>query len=287
MTKVGPYLAALLVVCIWSGWLTISRHGVHSSLEPADITLLRYWTAFCFVLPLVLRFDWRRFSWRQYLVIALGIGFPYTLLSFWGMESIRAAHTGVIVNGSLPVLGALASWYLFRQGISWRRIAAIVLLFIANMTMNGGGTWSSGQISGILILLLAACIYTMHITSIRLWSVSWKEVIVVVPTVNVLLFTPLWPFLPSALFRSSWQDIAVQALYQGLIVNVLALMCGTYAIRYLGPVTVAMFMAMVPVTTAVLAWITLWEALNSWELAGIAGCSLGLLIYAPVESRAS
>ena len=104
--------------------------------------------------------------------------------------------------------------------------------------------------------------------------------------VNVLLFTPLWPLLPSALSRSSWQDIAAQALYQGLVDNVLALMCGTYAIRHLGTVTVALFMAMVPVTTAILAWLFLGEALNVWELTGIFGCSIGLLLYALAGEKA-
>ncbi len=285
MNKAWPFLAASAVVCIWSGWLTISRYGVQTSLEPADITLLRYWTALLVVMPLALRFDWRRFTCLQYLVIALGIGFPYTLLSFWGMETVRAAHTGVVVNGSLPVLGALTSWFLFRQGISLNRIAAIALLFAANLVMTGGNGWRMEQAGGIALLLIAACIYTMHMTSIRLWSLSWQEVIVIVPMVNVLLFTPLWPFLPSALLRSSWQDIAVQALYQGVIVNVVALMCSTYAIRHLGTVTVALFMALVPVTTALLAWLALGEALNNWELAGIAGCSLGLLLYALADRK--
>lgn len=285
MKKALPFLAAAAVVCIWSGWLTISRYGVQSSLEPADITLLRYWTALIVVLPVALRFNWRRFSCLQYLVIALGIGFPYTLLSFWGMESVRAAHTGVVVNGSLPVLGALASWFLFRQKISMGRITAIAILFAANLVMSGGSDWRMEQAGGIVLLLIAACVYTVHMTSIRLWSLSWQEVIVIVPVVNVLLFTPLWPFLPSALLRSSWQDIAVQALYQGVVVNVVALMCATYSIRHLGTVTVALFMALVPVTTALLAWLLLGEALNNWELAGIGGCSFGLLLYALADRK--
>lgn len=162
---------------------------------------------------------------------------------------------------------------------------AIVLLFVANLAMAGGNTWSIDQVGGIGLLLLAACVYTMHMTSIRLWSVSWQEVIVVVPTVNVLLFTPLWPFLPSTLTKSIWQDIVVQALYQGFIVNVVALICATFAIRHLGMITVSLFMAMVPVSTAILAWLVLHETLNAWELLGIAGCSAGLLLYVLAGDR--
>jgi drug/metabolite transporter (DMT)-like permease len=39
-------------------------------------------------------------------------------------------------------------------------------------------------------------------------------------------------------------------------------------------------MSVVPVSTAVLAWLLLGESLNHFELAGITGCSIGLFIYA-------
>jgi len=56
-------------------------------------------------------------------------------------------------------------------------------------------------------------------------------------------------------------------------------MCVAYAIRHLGTITVALFMSFVPVTTALLAWMLLGEALKGWEIAGIIGCSAGLLLY--------
>ena len=96
----------------------------------------------------------------------------------------------------------------------------------------------------------------------------------------MVLFTPLWFVLPSSLGGASLHDMAVQAVYQGVIVNVLALTAVAYAIRYLGTITVALFMSFVPVTTALLAWILLGEAPSGWETAGIVGCSLGLLLYA-------
>ena len=65
-------------------------------------------------------------------------------------------------------------------------------------------------------------------------------------------------------------------------------MCATYAIKHLGTITVSIYMSVVPVTTALLAWVILGEGLNNFELAGIAGCSIGLIIYSQsqlIESR--
>jgi len=280
MKTIKPVLAGLAVVFIWSGWITISRHGVHTQLEPADITLLRYWTALLTVSPLLVRYPWRRFRLWQYLVVGLGVGFPYTMLSFYGLKVLRAAHAGVLVNGMLPVLGAVAAWILFRQRIAGHRYAAIGLIFLANIVMTGGSIFSLDRIAGIVLLLTAAVCYTGHMTGIRLCGMSWRDVVVVVPTVNVVLFTPLWYLFPSGFASAPLQDMAVQAIYQGIVVNVLALICVAYAIRHLGTITVSLFMSFVPVTTALVAWVLLGEALSPWEIAGIAGCSLGLLWYA-------
>jgi drug/metabolite transporter (DMT)-like permease len=279
MKTIKPYLAGLAVVFIWSGWITLSRYGVHSQLQPADITLLRYWTALLVMFPLALRYPWKQFRLHQYLVIGLGVGFPYTMLSFYGLKVLRAAHAGVLVNGMLPVLGALAAWLLFGQRIATQRYAAIVLIFLSNFIMTGDSVFSLDQSTGITLLLIAAVCYTLHMTGIRLWRMSWQDVVVVVPVINVALFTPLWYFLPSSLLQATPQDIVVQAIYQGIIVNVIALMCVAYAIRHLGTITVSLFMSFVPVTTALLAWMFLGEALKGWEIAGIVGCSAGLLLY--------
>jgi len=103
------YLACISVVLIWSGWITISRYGVHTMLQPADITLLRYCTALVFVSPLIFRHHWPKFKLHQYLVVGLGVGFPYTMSSFYGLRELKAAHAGVLVNGMLPIFGALAA----------------------------------------------------------------------------------------------------------------------------------------------------------------------------------
>jgi drug/metabolite transporter (DMT)-like permease len=105
-------------------------------------------------------------------------------------------------------------------------------------------------------------------------------VLVTVPVVNVLLFLPLMALFPTALTQAAPADIAIQALYQGVIVNIFALMCVAYAINHLGTMTVSLFMSFVPVTTAMLAWLLLGEVLSITQIAGIVGCSLGLILYA-------
>ncbi|SMC97754.1 EamA-like transporter family protein [Desulfocicer vacuolatum DSM 3385] len=274
-----PCLAGSLVVLIWSGWITISRYGVHTLLTPADITLLRYATALLVVSPFALKYPWKKFYLYQYLVVGLGVGFPYTMVSFYGLMEIKAAHAGILVNGMLPVFATLAAWFYFKQRISPVRYFAIFLIFGANLIMTGKGFFTPGHLFGIFLLLSAAVIYTFHMLGVRLWQFSWKDVLVVVPTVNCLFFLPLWFFFPSTGFKVPLDDILLQAIYQGVVVNVLALSCVAYAIRHLGTITVSLFMSFVPVITALFAWLLLGETLNTREITGILGCTAGLIIY--------
>ena len=280
MSNRRAYLACICIVIIWSGWITISRYGVHTALQPADITLLRYLTALICVSPLVFRHHWSKYKLHQYLMVGLGIGFPYTMLSFYGLRELKAAHVGVLVNGMLPVFGAVAAWYILRQRISLLRYGAIGLIFLSNFIMAGGDTFSADHTTGIMLLLVAAALYTMHMIGVKRWGFEWKDVLVTVSVVNASLFLPLWFVFPTALFQSDIKDIISQAVYQGILVNIVALFFSTYAIRQLGTITVSIFMSVVPVSTALLAWLVLNESLNRFELAGIIGCSIGLFIYA-------
>ncbi len=280
MKNLKAHLAGISIVCIWAGWIAVSRYGVQTKLQPADITLLRYCTALIGVSPLIFQHQWKKFKLHQYLIVGLGVGFPYTLFSFYGLEQIKAAHAGVIVNGMLPVLGAIVAWFLFRQRITLLRYGAIALIFISNFIMAGGDTYSSEHILGIFLLLAAAVTYTMHMTGIRLWNFYWKDVLVTVPVVNVILFVPLWFIFPTALSQAPLQDIALQSIYQGIIVNIVALLFVAYSIRHLGLLTVSLYMSFVPVVTALFAWLLLGESLNPWGVWGIAGCSVGLFLYA-------
>ena len=146
--------------------------------------------------------------------------------------------------------------------------------------MAGSDLLASNHILGICLLLGAATVYTMHMAGVKKWGFTWQDTIVTVAVSNVILFVPLWFLLPSNLFQSATSDIVIQAIYQGIIVNVIALMCVAYALRYLGTITVSLYMSFVPVITALFAWFFLGEALILREIIGIAGCSAGLFVYA-------
>ena len=277
----SAYIAATVVVCIWAGWITLSRMGVHTSLTAYDITFLRFTTAAILTLPFSLRYNWREVKWNQVLVVALGCGFPYTMFSFIGLKTIKAANAGVLVNGMLPVIGVFFTLFWFKEKLSKMKYLAVFILLAANLLIaNLSDNFSMGYLPGILSLLAAALIFSTYMAAIKRWGYGMKDVIAFVPAVNAVLFFPLWLWGPSALLDSTLQDVLTQAFYQGLVVSVLALILVTYTVTKLGTGTMSVFLSYVPVLTAVLAFFFLDESLSLQEQLGILLCSVGLLVYA-------
>jgi drug/metabolite transporter (DMT)-like permease len=274
-----------VVVLIWSGWITLSRHGAAGGLSIYDMTALRFGTAALVTMPLWLGYPWRRVRWGRALVVALGCGFPYVLLTFAGLRTTGAAGAGVLVNGSLPIASALL-------GLVWMKryprravwVTAVAVLG-ASCCMLGGQVASTAGFGtsalGILCLLSAAFVLAAYMIALEAWRFGIRDVLVLVPLINAALFIPVWWLaLPSLLSSASFSEIAVQAGYQGLVVSVLALVLFTECVKRLGALSSSLFMAFVPACTAALAWWLLGEALTSWQLCGIGLCSAALIYYA-------
>ena len=279
-TTYRAYLAAAIVVCIWSGWITLSRMGVQTKLSPSDITMLRFGTAALITLPFSLRYSWATVKWGQVLLVALGCGFPYTMLSFIGLKTIKAANAGVLVNGMLPVVGLFFVLCWFKEKVSPLKIVAIACLLAANlMMMNWTSANTSSYMQGIVVLFSAALVFSIYMAATKRWGYGMKDVIAFVPIINAVLFLPIWLFSSSQIGEALFSDVLIQVVYQGVVVSVFALLLITYAVGKLGSATMSIFLSYVPAVTALLAYTFLHESLSLQEKLGILLCSIGLVIY--------
>jgi drug/metabolite transporter (DMT)-like permease len=278
-------LAGVVVVLIWSGWITLSRYGATGGLTIYDMTALRFGTAALVTIPLWPRYAWHRVQWGRALIVSLGCGFPYVLLTFAGLRTTGAAGAGVIVNGSLPIASAVLGVLWMKRHPRRAVWATAIAVLGANCCMLGESKVSAAGLSasalGVVCLLGAAFVLTAYMVAVEAWRFGIGDVLVLVPLINAALFVPVWWLaLPSLLRSASFSQIAVQAAYQGLVVSVLALVLFTECVKQLGALSSALFMAFVPACTAALAWWLLGEALTSWQLCGIGLCSAALVYYA-------
>lgn len=268
------------MVFIWSGWIILSRVGVQSNLSPEDITILRFGTGALFTLPFALRYEWKKLTLWKAVIVSLGCGFPYTLFSFYGLQTIKSANAGVIVNGLLPVFGAVLAFLILGESSTRKRIFAIAIILTANLIMMGNPTDLGQEWFGWLMLLSASLVFSGYMFLGKRWGYTVKDVLAFLPLINIVIFIPIWIATDSGIPETAFAAILTQSLYQGVLVSVVALMLTFYAIQHIGAMTLSIFFSFVPFVTAILAWLILGESLSLNEIMAIVLCSVGLLIYA-------
>lgn len=285
--KMRGAMAALVVVFIWSGWIIISKWGISNALTLWDVTLIRFISAATLVLLYALYSQYplrSLFRW-PIIVCSLCCGTLYLCAAFIGLLLSDAANTGVIINGTLPIMCALIVFVWKKQRLHPSQYLAVLLILIANVLLfssAGGASWSA-----LLWLLLSAFFMAFYSVSMRIWAIDLRTIVVAVPLLNALFFTPLWFFLPSNLIHASAHEIVLQGAYQGVVVSIVALFLMSYSINKLGAVSASAILALVPIVSTLLAMLFLEQQLSVQAGFSILLCSVGIACYSVLHPLTS
>ncbi|REH36640.1 EamA-like transporter family protein [Paraperlucidibaca baekdonensis] len=286
------YLFALTTVCIWSGFVIISRVGGQSPLTPFDVAALRTLFAAAILLPWwlprLLNPAKRKLQWYQSLSFALLAGISYPLFAYGGFHYAPANHGAVLIAGTLPFFTTLFALMLLREMPSLQRmlglaliISGVTTLFVAMMR---GASWQS--LPGDLMFLAASLCWSLFAVLLRYWQTRAFDVTLGVVAFSLLVYVPVYVvFLPKALAQASWGDIALQGFYQGGIVVCVAMWTFAKATELLGAVRVAVIMSAVPVAGTLLAVAWLGELLTPASAMGLLLTFLGALIGALARAK--
>jgi len=281
--KVTGLCAGLAVVMIWSGWIIISKWGLSHALTVWDVTGVRFLTAASIVLmyALISKSSLKAIFTPKIIICSLCCGAFYVCASLIGLLMSDAANTGVIINGTLPIMCA-AILFVWKKGrLNTTQYIGVVLILVANFllfTSTGGATFSA-----LLWLLLAAFFIAFYSVSMKIWLINIKTIMISVPIINALFFTPIWLFLPSHLSVAPINEIILQGAYQGIVVSIIALFCMTYSINKLGAVSASTIMALVPIVSVLLAMMFLEQLMTIQMLISIVICSLGIACYSGLQ----
>lgn len=276
-----PYLACLTFIFTWAGWIVVSRHGTQTAMTPVDLIFIRFLTALVASSPLWFFYGWRKIPWYRVILVAWGTGVVYLLFCFAAMSNAKAASAGVLINGLLPLFGAIIGYLWLGQRPSRVTLLCIVAILISNIMLIQGDMVLLASGRGPLSVLLftaASCTFSFYMVAVKKWGFSLLDVVIWVPLVNALTITPVWLCCRSGLPATPISIIAGQALFQGVLITLVAGAIIAYAIRSLGPMTTSMFGSFVPAVAAVLGLLLLGEQLTPLELAAIALCTCALVI---------
>lgn len=279
----------IITICIWTGFILVSRAGGKGVLTGWDVAALRFGVgaliAVCF-LPWV--------TLPPLKVIALfslfgGIG--YAVAAYSAFRLAPAAHASVLMPGALPFETAVIAWLWLGQSPSPGQRVALGMVF-AGILLTAADTLASGmritglQIVGDVLFLCGSSVWAVFTLLLRRYPMPPLAATVATTLGSAVAYLPVWwLFLPSTLDQAPLAEIVMQSVYQGVLVVFVAMLLYTLAVRHLGPQTVALLMAVVPGLSALAAVPVLGEPLSMLALAGLVAVTAGAILGARQASK--
>lgn len=283
--------AMMLTALIWGGWAVVSHLGVNTSLTTGDIIVVRFATSAIILLPLL----WRR--WRLPMLwhgpfLALTCGFGYLWLAINGMKYAPAMHASIFICSTTMIFALLINRVIFNERPSTSRIwgmgfilGGLGLIALAIPVNATALLWV-----GHLYFIIAGGAWALYMTAVKIWRYDAWLATAQVAFFSALFYLPFYGLVgTSHLLIAPWQDIALQAVYQGIITAIIALVCFTYGVSVLGLLGSAITTALAPVFAQLIAI----PVLNEWptvqEIGGMllacAGIPLALHKPAPTTRK--
>lgn len=284
---VTGYIMAAIVVSIWSGFIVVSRFGATHALNNFDLIAIRYGVATLVALPMWWWFSSRIHFWNfKYFMLAVFGGLCYAVCAFTAFGLAPANHAAVFLPGFMPVAISLCIWLLLGIPVKGKNIlalliisAGIVLLGINTLTVN------SDTLRGDILFMAAATSWGVFNALLKKWHPDPVATVVAVSLFTSVIYLPIFfVFLPSNITNAPLPEIALQAVYQGILAAVLQLLLYVKAAKTIGAANMAVTMAFVPVFAAIIAVPVLGEEITVFIAISLL-CVTGGAIFGNIQGN--
>jgi drug/metabolite transporter (DMT)-like permease len=270
----------LAAVCIWAGFIVASRLGVRTSLTPWDVAAIRFAVA-----GLLLPYAWRKglalehLGWLGVAAIVAGCGAPMVLLVNAGLLFAPAAHAGALFPGVIPLMVAMLAAAILKETFTPQKNIGLVLIVMGavGIVAGAGGTIGTAQNIGDALFLAAGLAWAGYTVAMRRARLDGLHAAAIAAIGSLVLYLPGYALIAGTrVFKAPLADIALQAVVQGVLTAIVALLLYGRMVGLLGATRGAAFVALTPAMTALLAIPILdeWPAAVDWT--AIALISLGV-----------
>lgn len=291
------FAGLLLAVLCWSGNALVAR-AFHEAIPPLTLSFWRWVLATCLLLPFVARSIWahravlRAAGWRLPIVAALGIS-SYNSLLYTAAQSTEAINL-TLVNTCLPLFtfiggGLLLGEWPARRAWFGMAIAAGGLVYLISR-----GSWEifSGLSfqAGDLIMLAAVLLWALYTLLLRRWAGFLQLPPLTLLGVLMLIGMPMiLPFYLVELsqvggFTPTPTNLSVIG-YTAIFASLVAYLSWNHGVKTVGAAKAAMTTYLMPVFTAILAWLVLGEGVQMFHWIGGGLIFAGLLLATQTTVR--
>ena len=279
-------LAPLITVLIWSGNTVVTK-AASGLISPGSISFYRWCIAFMLLLPFVGRATWTHrhivsTCWWKLAVLG-GLGMVvYQSLAYVAAATTSAVNMGVI-QALMPLTSAMFAAVLASERLTGLRLTggAVSLVGLVYLTSRGQPSQllSGGLHLGdglMLVAILANSLYGVLLSRWKLPLTMWQQLLCQI-FFAILLLLPIWLVGPISPITPANLPLI---LFAAIPTSLLAPLCWMISIRRLGAARTALFVNLLPVMVALLAWAVLGEQLRAYHLIGgalaLAGVAIGL-----------
>lgn len=274
----------LLAVLIWSMNIAVTRYVV-DYISPVSISFYRWLVAFLVLTPFMATRVWRervliQQYWKKLAVLAAFGMVLYQGLGYTAAHYTSATNMGII-NAFIPIFTIFVSIFLLKEIPNRFAIVGSILSFLGLLYVmaqgNLAGLIQSGGHLGDVMMVIAVFFYAFYGVFLKKWQLSIPLMI----SLYIQIIFALLYHLPFVLWLGleaiNPQNIS-SVLYAGIFPSLIAPLVWMLAVQMIGPNRTSIFMNLMPVFTAIIAYIWLNEAWTVYHSIGGAIILLGILL---------
>lgn len=287
-TKATAYLAASGTVLLWGMSYIWSDRLLDAGIPVEFFVPVR--TLLAGVLLLVLnkaaRLDMRmrKKDIGKFLLLALCMPLVYFICETYGLQLTQSPTITSLIIATNPLFAMGAGMLIFKEHFSRLNILGVFVtlagLFLVTWTRTETGPWFW---AGVVVLFLAVISEVSQIAFTKSLSSTYAPSVIVMYQflLGAVLFLPLFLSKGMAHFDASlylsWK-VVYPTLALALLCSATAFTFWAYAIARLGVAHTSVFLAVVPLVTAVLSFLFGDERLALLQWAGLAVGLVGIYL---------
>jgi drug/metabolite transporter (DMT)-like permease len=282
LNRVALAVLAAAVTGVQVGAAITATRYVAADISPASLAFLRYAIGVACLVPAVALIPRVRFARRDVLPIALlGIGQFGVLIALlnYGLKTVPAGR-GALIFASFPLLTLMFAALAGHERVTAPKLAGILLTLAGVALALGEKVAGPGTLTGELAILASAATGAVC-------SVLYRPYLARYPTLPVSAFA-MAAAAAALLVPAAFDDLAVAPLRLSpgawAAIVFIGLSSGggyvlwLWALKTIAATRVTVFLALSPVTAAVLGALFLGEPVTALMIAGVVCVAAGLWV---------
>lgn len=278
------FMLPLFAVLIWSMNIAVTRYVV-DYISPISISFYRWLVAFIVLTPFMLIKVWKQRELVKQNIGQLAVLSAFGMVLYQGLSYFASHHTTAtnmgIINAFIPVFTIFVSMLILKEIPNRFAVVGSLMSLFGLLYVMGQGDFASllalGGHWGDFLMLVAVFFYAFYGVFLKKWQLKIPLMISVYVQISFALIYHL-PFILWLGIDPIDAQNGPSVIYAGLFPSLIAPLLWMMAVQYIGPNRTSIFMNLMPVFTAIIAYFWLKEAWTIYHTLGGIVIILGIAL---------